>query len=117
MIALNEIRDIAMSFPEVEEGPPVPAARRILAFKVAGKSFLGVEKGGVSMTLSLAEDEARMIADAHPNAHQQIWRNDKFMGIRLDLSKTSSRELRKMIELSWRHSAPKRVADQYGSQI
>ena len=34
-----------MTLPEVEEGPPVQAARRIAAFKVAGKSFLGVEKG------------------------------------------------------------------------
>jgi len=73
-----------------------------------------VEKGGLTMTLSLAEDDARSIAAAHPNACQEIWRNDKFMGLRLDLSKISFHELRKMIELSWLHSAPKRVADQYG---
>jgi len=100
-----------MSLPEVEEGPAVPAARRIQAFKVAGKSFLGLEKGGLTITLSLASREADRIAAAHPSACQEIWRNGKFMGLRLDLSKIASRDLRKMIELSWRHSAPKRVAD------
>lgn len=112
MITPNELRNIAMSFPEVEEGPPVPAARRIMAFKVAGKSFLGLEKGGLMMTLSLAEHDARAIAASHPNAHEEIWRKGKFLGLRLDLSKISSHQLRRMIELSWRNSAPKRVADQ-----
>ncbi len=44
-----------MTLPEVEEGPPVQAARRMAAFKVAGKSFLGVERGGATITVSLAE--------------------------------------------------------------
>ena len=52
MIGLSELRAIAMTLPEVEEGPPVQAARRIAAFKVAGKSFVGVEKGGATMTVS-----------------------------------------------------------------
>ena len=44
MIGLSELRTIAMALPEVEEGPPVQAARRIAAFKVAGKSFVGVKR-------------------------------------------------------------------------
>ena len=53
MISLSELRAIAMTLPEVVEGPPVPTARRIAAFKVAGKSFVGVEKEGMTMTASL----------------------------------------------------------------
>ncbi len=116
MITPDELRKIAMSLPGVEEGPPVPAARRIMAFKVAGKSFLGLEKGGLMMTLTLAEHDARAIAASHPNAYEEIRRNGRFLGIRLDLSKISSRALRSVVELSWRHSAPKRIADQYGSR-
>ena len=41
MIGLSEIRTIAMNLPEVEEGPPVPAARRIAGYKVAESSSLG----------------------------------------------------------------------------
>ncbi len=91
-------------------------ARRVTSFKVRGKSFLGLEKGGLTMTLSLAERDARATAVSHPNGHEEIWRNGKFLGLRMELSKISSRELRNMIELSWRHSAPKRIADQFGNK-
>ena len=114
MISLSKLRAIAMTLPEVEEGPPVQAARRIAAFKVAGKSFVGVEKGGVTMTVSLAEKEAKAIAADHPAAYEEIWRNGKiFMGLRVDLSEVPAREVRELIEKAWRHSAPKRVVAEY----
>ena len=114
MIGLGEVRAIAMTLPEVEEGPPVPAARRIAAFKVAGKSFVGVEKGGMTMTVSLAENEAKAVIAEHPDACEEIWRNGKiFMGLRVDLSRVTSRKVRDLIEKSWRHSAPKRIVAAY----
>lgn len=114
MIGLSELREIAMTLPEVEEGPPVRAAGRIAAFKVAGKSFLGVEKGGMTMTVRLAEKEAKAIAAERPDAYEEIWRNGKmFMGLRVDLSKVPSRRLGELIERSWRHSAPKHVVAAY----
>lgn len=91
MIGLREIKAIAMSMPEVEEGSPVKAARRIAAFKVAGKSFVGVETGGATMTVSLAEKEGKALAAEDPEAYEEIWRNGKiFMGLRVDLSKVSA---------------------------
>jgi hypothetical protein len=103
-----------MTLPAVEEGAAVQAARRIAAFKVAGKSFVGVEKGGVTMTVSLAEEEARAIAAEHPDAYEEIWRNGKiFMGLRVDLSKVPARRVRELIETSWRHSAPKSIVAAY----
>jgi len=48
-----------MALPQVEEEPPVRAVRRIAGFKVAGKSFVGVEVRDRSMTVSLPEKEAR----------------------------------------------------------
>jgi hypothetical protein len=103
-----------MTLPEVEEGPPVPAARRVTAFKVAGKSFLGVEKGCVTMTVSLSEKEAKAVAGEHPDAYEEIWRNGKiFVGLRVDLSKVPARLVRALIEKSWRHSAPRGIVDEY----
>jgi hypothetical protein len=92
----------------------VPAARRIAGFKVAGKSFLGVEKGCVTMTVSLAEKDAKAFAAEHPDACEEIWRNGKiFMGLRVDLSKVPGRQVRALIEKSWRHSAPRPIVDEY----
>src|ERR1700758_174249 len=94
-----------MALPQVEEGPPVRAARRIATFKVAGKSFLGLELGGRSMTVSPPEKEARAFAAKDPKAYEEIWRSGKtFMGIRVDLSAISADRVRDLIENSWRHS-------------
>ena len=96
-----------MALPQVEEGPPVRAAHRIAGFKVAGKSFVGVEVGGRSITVSLPEKEARAIAAEDPKAFEEIWRNGKtFMGLRVDLSAISADRVRDLIERSWRHSGP-----------
>jgi hypothetical protein len=114
LIGFSELRAIAMTLPEVEEGPPVQAARRIAAFKVAGNSFIGMEKGGVTMTVSLAEKEAKAITAEHPDAYEEIWRNKKiFMGVRVDLSKVPVRRVRELIEKSWRYRAPKRIVAAY----
>jgi hypothetical protein len=106
-----------MSLPEVEEGRPVQAARRIAAFKVAGKSFVGVEAGEAMMTFSLGEKEAKAVAAEHPGAYEEIWRQGKiFMGLRVELSKVPARLVRELIEKSWRHSAPKRIVAAYDKQ-
>ena len=39
VVGIAEVRAIAMGLPQVVEGGPVSAARRIAAFKVAGKRF------------------------------------------------------------------------------
>jgi hypothetical protein len=118
LIGLSELRAIAMTLPEVEEGPPVPAAARVAAFKVAGKSFLGVEKGCVTMTVCLPEKGARAVAARHPDAYEEIWRNGKiFMGLRVDLSKVPARQIRALIEKSWRHIAPRRIVDEYEQRM
>jgi len=111
LIGLAEIRAMAMAFSQVDEGPPVRAAHRIAGFKVAGKSFVSVEVGGRSMTVSLPENEARAIAAEDPKAYEEIWRNRKtFMGLRVDLSAISADRARDLIERSWHHSAPSRKA-------
>jgi predicted DNA-binding protein (MmcQ/YjbR family) len=108
MIGLKEIRDFIMTLPGVEEGPPVKAARRIAAFKVAGKSFLGVETGEATMTINLGQERA--MTSEHPEADEEIWRNREiFMGLRVQLSKVPARRVRELIKESWRDTAPNRV--------
>lgn len=111
MFSLEKMRAFAMTLPAVEEGPAVKAAHRIAAFKVAGKSFLGVEEGATAITVSLGEQQAKAFAIRHPKACEEIWRNrERFMGLRIQLSEIPAKDLRELIEESWRHAAPKRVA-------
>jgi hypothetical protein len=116
LISPEEIRQFALSLPEVEEGGPVRSARRIAAFKVAGKSFLGIESGEATITVSLGEQQANVFAAEHPEAGEEIRRNGRFMGLRVNLSRLSAGEVRELIEHSWRHSAPKRRAGAYEKQ-
>lgn len=110
MIGLNEIRDYATALPGVTEGPPVRAAKRIASFKVAGKSFVGLEKGGLSLTISLDETTGRAIAAARTDAYEEIrGRGSRFMGLRVNLSKLSARRVCELIEQSWRFRAPSHV--------
>jgi hypothetical protein len=103
VIELSEIRAIALALPQVEEGRPVPAARRIASFKVGGKSFLGVEVGGRTMTVSLSEKAGKAFLSEDPKAYEAIWRNQSlFMGLRADLSAISPERARELIEASWR---------------
>ena len=115
MPGLDEIRKIALALPEVEEGPPVRAARRIAAFKVAGKSFVGVETGGRTMTVSLSQEEGEAISAGRPSAYDAILRNGRtFLGLRVDLEQLDEDQVRDLIERSWRHTAPKRLVEARG---
>ena len=117
LIGLKEIREFAMTLPEVEEGPPVRAARRIAAFKVAGKSFLGVEIGEATMTINLGQERAKIMTSERPEVYEEIWRNRQiFMGLRVQLSKIPARRVRELIEESWRDTAPNRVIEAYEKQ-
>lgn len=111
MITVDQIRACALSLPEVTEGPPVPAARRIAAFKVAGKSFVGVETGARTMTIALAEDDADDATRDAPRAFEPITRNGKVLGLRVDLSRVTTTRARALIEQSWAHAAPKRLVE------
>lgn len=111
---LDEIRRYALSLPGVEEGPPVPAARRIASFKVGGTGFLGIESGERTITVSLGETEAKGLMAKNPEVFEAIWRMGKtFAGLRVNLEKVSAAQIRALIERSWRHRAPRRLVVAY----
>jgi len=105
MIELEQIRAFALSLPGVEEGPPVRAARRLAAFKVAGKGFAGIDTGGLAMTVSLAGDDAQAFLAEQPDAYEEIWRDRKFLGLRVDLSKIHVGTMKELVRKSWQHTA------------
>ena len=118
MTSFSELRAIAMSMPEVVEGPPVPAARRIASFKVGGKSFIGVEKGCATVTIALPEKAAKALVAEHPGAYAEIWRDGKiFMGLRVHLSVVSAHGVHELVEISWRHKAPKNMVAAFDKRI
>jgi adenylate kinase family enzyme len=113
-IGIPRIRAIALALPDVTEGPPVSAARRNASFKAAGKSFLGVGRGGTTMTANLSEREAKRVVAANPDPYEEIWRDGTHCaGLRVDLAKVSDERVRALIEMSWRHAAPQALVATY----
>lgn len=105
MISLEKIRDLTLRLPDVVEGPPVKAARRIAAFKVNGKSFLGIEAGEKLMTLSFDPEQAASLQAKSPDMIQLVTgRQGHIVGIRINLEHASISQIAALVEASWRHT-------------
>ncbi|HEX6497800.1 MAG TPA: MmcQ/YjbR family DNA-binding protein [Micromonosporaceae bacterium] len=110
MIGLDEIRRLALALPEVEEathfGQP--------SFKVRGKPFAGLEKGGAHLGVGVDPAEAHGAVADDPEVYQEVWRNGSiFVGLRIDLAKVSAERVAELIERAWRNKAPKRLVTAY----
>lgn len=102
MTTLDDIIAHAKTLPGVTEGPPVRAARRAVAFKVAGKSFLGVETDGM-VTLAFPEEAGLTLCEGRPETFQAIHGpQGRFMGIRLDPARLDTAEARQLAESAHR---------------
>ncbi|PZG17372.1 MmcQ/YjbR family DNA-binding protein [Nonomuraea aridisoli] len=107
MITPDDVRRLALALPETTQGTHF----RNIAFKVRGRSFAGLE-GDTHVTLSLGEEEVRA-AVADETGIEEIRRSDRPIGIRVDLGAIAPDRFARLIELSWRHAAPKRLVTEY----
>lgn len=114
MIGLEEIRGYAAGLPEVEEaahfGQP--------SFKVKGKPFAGIEKGGTTVVVAVDPESARAAVAKDPALYEEVWRpggphGRLFVGLRVGLADVTAGRLRELVELAWRHKAPKGVVAAY----
>lgn len=112
MITLDDIRRYATAFPEVEETTHF----RLPTFKVKGKPFAGVEKGGRTAVVSVGQEEAAAAVAADPETFEEVWRKAAtqiFVGLRVELARVSPERLQELVEQAWRNKAPKRVIAAY----
>ncbi|GIH27873.1 hypothetical protein Aph01nite_61830 [Acrocarpospora phusangensis] len=114
MIGLEDIRQYAMAFPEVEEMPHF----RLPSFKVNGKPFALLEKGDATAIISVGQADAQAAAAQDPEVFEEVWRaggpNGRiFVGVRVVLAKVTAERLRELTELAWRHKAPKRLVTSF----
>jgi hypothetical protein len=104
-----------MALPEVEETSHF--LFHVPVFKVRGRTFMGMGKGETTVVFCISEPDANAAAAADPATCQAVRRSDarrSFLGLQVELSGTSARRLRSLVEQSWRQQAPKRLAAQHG---
>ena len=109
MITLDDLRRWAAGLPEVEEvthfGQP--------SFKVRGKPFAGIEKGGKTAVFSVSQEEAAAAVASDGGAYEEVWRTAGtkiFVGLRVDLATVSPERVGQLMQRAWRNKAPKRLA-------
>jgi hypothetical protein len=82
VVRLDDIGRFAVAFPEVEEVTHF----RLPSFKVKGKPFAGVEKGGATAVFSVSEEEAAQAVADDPAIYEEVWRTaatKTFVGLRV----------------------------------
>jgi hypothetical protein len=105
----NDVRDLALSFPETEEretwGHPT--------FRVREKMFMGMAGDETTVTVKAAKEAQAALTGSEPDTFfvpsyvgQHGW-----VGVRLE--RVDPEELAELIEDAWRATAPKRVVKAY----
>lgn len=103
MADLEDLRRMALALPETTEGTHF----RWVSFKVRDKGFAGLLPNG-NAGISVDPAQAPALADEDP-ALTVLRRFDKVIGVEAELAGVSDARLAELVELAWRHHAPKRL--------
>ncbi len=109
MTTIQDLQNAVLAYPEVEVRHYGKNFVRLLACKMNGKNFIGIDKDTTHATFALAEDEVKALIAAFPSTMESICKSGKLIGVRVDVPKLPLPQLHKIVEMSWRHVVPKRL--------
>ena len=104
------VREIACSFPDIEESLQ---GRR--AWRVGGKLFAweARERDGGELAVRVDRDEKQLILDANPDVYYVTPHYNGYPGVLVRIDLIERDELFERLEDAWLIQAPKRLAAQY----
>ena len=110
MVDWDTVREIALSFPEVEE-----SGEDRVAFRVRGKliAWAARERDGGGLGIRVDRDEKQLILDANPDVYFSSPHYDGWPGVQIRLEQIDREELRERLEDAWLIQAPKKLAAAY----
>ena len=106
------VKEIALSFPEVEE-----SGEDRVAFRVRGKLFAWAarERDGGGLGIRVEGDEKQLILDSNPDVYFSSPHYDGWPGLQVRLEEIDRDELRMRLEDAWLIQAPKKLAAAYAA--
>jgi hypothetical protein len=113
VVGWDTVREIALSFPEVEE-----SGEERTAFRVRGKLFAWVarERDGGGLGIRVDRDEKQLILDSDPEVYFSSPHYDGWPGVQIRLEAIDEDELRMRLEDAWLIQAPKKLAAAYATE-
>jgi hypothetical protein len=106
----DTVREIALSFPEVEE-----SGGERTVFRVRSKPFAWAarERDGGGLGIRVDGDEKQLILDSNPDVYFTSPHYDGWPGVQIRLEAVDRDELQMRLEDAWLIQAPKRLAATY----
>jgi hypothetical protein len=105
VVTYDQIRDIALRLPGVEEGTSYSTR----ALRVKGKFMVRLKEDGLSVVFRVGFDERDLLMQTKPKV---FFITDHYLGypaVLLRLAAATRKEATDIIEMSWRFVAPKRL--------
>jgi hypothetical protein len=108
--SLDDVRELASGFPEVEVSTSGRAA-----WRVRGKLFAweARERDGGGLAVRVDRDEKQLILDANPAVYFASPHYAGYPGVQIRLELIERDELFERLEDAWLIQAPKRLAAEY----
>jgi hypothetical protein len=105
---LDEVRAVALGFPEAAEAPH----HDMTSFRVRGKIFATAPADEAHLHVFVDESEtAAAVADA-PAWCAELWWGKKLSGVRVTLAAADPERVAELLEESYRRRAPKQLIAQ-----
>jgi hypothetical protein len=108
----DDVREIALSFPEVEA-----TGDERVGFRVRGKLFAWAarERDGGGLGIRVDREEKQLILDSNPDVYFASPHYDGWPGLQIRLEAVDREELRMRLEDAWLIQAPRKLAAAYAA--
>ena len=109
----DDVRQIALSFPEVEE-----TGEDRVAYRVRGKLFAWAarERDGGGLGIRVERDDKQLVLDSNPDVYFTSPHYDGWPGVQIRLEAIDREELRMRLEDAWLIQAPKKLAAAFAAE-
>ena len=106
MATLNDLRKFALALPGATEGRHF----HLVAFRVADKPFVSVEKNNTHAGFALDKPQIEALVAQAPDIYEEVWQSGKFLvGVRVELKRITAKQLKQLLEFAWQKKAPKKL--------
>jgi hypothetical protein len=87
------------------------------AFRVAGRGFAVIQKDRVHAFVSIPEPNVLAMVAEDPETFAPVRRNEKIIAVEVELRRIPSTRLGELLELAWRHNAPRQLVVSHSTGI